>query len=709
MNELIIDSFAGGGGASAGIEMALGRAPDIAINHDAVALAVHAANHPATKHLPHNIWKVDPREACAGRPVGLLWASPDCKHFSKAKGGRPVEKRIRDLAWVVVRWAKQVAPRVIILENVEEFADWGPVLENGKPCPDRKGLHFRRFTAELRRLGYKVDWRELRACDYGAPTVRKRLFLIARRDGLPIVWPKPTHGAGRGKPWRTAAEIIDWSLPCPSIFDTSAAIMEKYGLRAIRPLADNTMARIARGVKRYVLDAAEPFIVPVKSWGGGGNEPRSTDDPLRTTTASKRGEHALVTPFVAPITHTGDQRVHGLVEPVRTLTCAHRGEHALVTPFVTKFNKGVVGHRADEPLHTVTACHSDHHPAGGSTFGVVAPILAKAFHGDKQERPANEPVSTILTGGHEMLVTPFLARTAHGEVGADGHKRGRGEHSIEEPIGAVLSSRDHALIAPTLINTRNGEREGQEPRCRDLQRPALTVTAEGSQGAVVAAMLSRQFGASTGSNVDAPAPTVMPNGGGKTALVTAFLAQHNTDMVGHDAREPVSTIVQKGCTQAVVSAGLVNLKGSDRRQAAIENPAPTQTAGGWHIAEVRAFLTKYHGEGGQHQECGQPLHTIDTHARFAAVTVKIAGVLWAIVDIGMRMLTPRELFRAQGFPDGYIIDRGADGTPVSKTDQIRLCGNSVCPQVAEALVRANYEPAEIGDAGVPAFALTAAE
>jgi DNA (cytosine-5)-methyltransferase 1 len=590
--ELIIDSFAGGGGASSGIEMALGRSPDIAINHDAVALAVHAANHPATQHLPHNIWKVDPVEACGGRSVGLLWASPDCKHFSKAKGGRPVEKRIRDLAWVVVRWARQVAPRVIILENVEEFADWGPVLENGKPCPERKGLHFRRFVSELRREGYKVDWRELRACDYGTPTVRKRLFLVARRDGLPIVWPAPTHGAGR-LPYRTAAEIIDWSLPCPSIFDTSAQIMERYGLRAIRPLAENTMARVARGVKRYVLDAVSPFIVP--------------------------------------ITHTGDARVHGLDEPLRTVTTAHRGEHALVTPFVTKFNKGVVGHRADEPLHTVTACHSDHHPAGGSTFGVIAPILAKAFHGEKQERPANEPVSTILTGGHEMLV------------------------------------------APTLIQTGYGERPGQAPRVPGLKKPL-------------------------GTCVD----------GQKHALVAAFLAQHNTNMVGHDAREPLSTIVQKGCTQAVVSAGLLNLKGSDRRQAPIDGPGPTQTAGGWHIAEVRAFLTKYYGPS-IGQTADEPLHTATSKPRFGVVTVTIAGILWAIIDIGMRMLTPRELFRAQGFADDYVIDRGADGTRVTKTDQIRLCGNSVCPQVAEALVRANYTAIEIGERGTPAFALQAAE
>jgi DNA (cytosine-5)-methyltransferase 1 len=711
-SEIIIDSFAGGGGASTGIEMALGRSPDIAINHDGVALAMHAVNHPATTHLAHNIWKVDPTEACGGRSVGLLWASPDCKHFSKAKGSKPVNKNIRDLAWVVVRWAKQVAPRIIVLENVEEFQDWGPVLEHGKPCPDRKGLHFRRFVKELRNLGYKVDWRELRAADYGSPTVRKRLFLIARRDGLPIIWPAPTHGApanpgvaaGKLSPWRTAAEIIDWSLPCPSIFDTAAQIMEKYGLRAIRPLADNTLARCARGVWRYVLKAAKPFIVPVKSWGGGGNEPRSTEEPLRTVMASKRGEHAIVTPFVAPITHTGDARVHGVDEPLRTVTTAHRGEHALMTPFVTKFNKGVTGHRADEPLHTVTACHSDRHPAGGSTFGVVAPILAKAFHGDKQERPANEPVSTILTGGHEMLVTPFLAPRYNEKEGHEPRTR-----SAEEPA-ATITSHGNApgmLIAPTLIQTGYGERPGQAPRSLDLHKPLGTCVDGGKHG-LVAGFLAQHNTDMVGHDARDPVSTIVQKGSTQ-AIVATYLAQHNGDgHTGHDAREPISTVTASGHQQAVVSAGLVNLKGADRRQSAPDHPSPTQTAGGWHIAEVRAFLIKYYGTE-QDPQLGDPLHTATTKDRFGVVTVMIGGEPYMIVDIGMRMLTPRELFRAQGFPESYIIDRTADGTPITKTDQIRMCGNSVCPQVAAAIVKANYADVVVSDRGVPEFAFVAAE
>ncbi len=511
--ELIVDSFAGGGGASLGIEMATGRSPDIAINHDAEALAMHAANHPETRHLPHNVWKVDPLAVTAGRPVGLLWASPDCKHHSKAKGGKPVKREIRDLAWVVVRWARQVRPRIIMLENVEEFRDWGPLSADGRPCKERKGKTFDMWVGELRRLGYKVEWRELRACDFGAPTIRKRLFLIARRDGRKIIWPTPTHGkpdspdvvSRKLLPWRTAAEIIDWSLPCPSIFLTRE---EGRAIGVNRPLAPNTMARIAKGVKRYVIDAAKPFIVPV--------------------------------------THAGDARVHGTDEPLRTVTTAQRGEHALVAALMTKFSENSIGHLPDEPLHTAMA-------------------------------------------------------------GAPRH-----------------------------------------------------------------------------------------------GLVAAFLAQHNTDMVGHDAREPVSTIVGKGCTQAIVSAGLINMKGTERSGRAVDEPVSTVCSSTVHAAEVRAFLIKYYGSD-QDPQLEEPLHTATTKDRFGLVEVR--GELYRIVDIGMRMLSSRELFRAQGFPDSYEIVTGQtpDGpVTLNKTSQIRMCGNSVCPDVAKALVAANFAPGEVSIKTAPA-------
>lgn len=532
-DELIIDSFAGGGGASLGIYLATGRHPDVAINHDAQAVALHAANHPTTLHLCQSVWRADPqdvRDAAARHRgldprtarVGLFHASPDCKHFSKAKGGQPREKYIRDLAWVVVAYAERVAPRIITLENVEEFQDWGPLLYdaagNGFPDADRKGVVFKKWVRKLKQCGYRVEYRVLRACDYGAPTIRKRLFLIARNDGQPILWPAPTHAKpnadgtvpGGLKPWRTAAEIIDWSLPTPSIF-LSREEARKLGCK--RPLADATMARIARGVQRYVLDAARPFLVQTGYGERHGQAPRTLDieTPLGTVVAGG-------------------------------------AKHALVAPHITKFRANATGHALDEPLATVTA----------------------------------------------------NSHTAQGREGG------------APPLG----------------------------------------------------------------------------------LVTAFLAQHNTGMVGHEAREPVSTVTITGSHQNVVAVSLAELHGSSRAGRAATDPLASVLAGGQHQAVVAAFLAKYYGEGGQDQPADAPAHTIPTKARLAAVTVTIDGIAWTVVDIGMRMLTPRELFRAQGFPDSYVIDTLPDGTALSKAAQIRLCGNSVCPDVLAALLGANLGTAQ---------------
>lgn len=492
-DELIVDCFAGGGGASTGIAMALGRDPDIAINHSAAALAMHAANHPGTTHYREDIWRVDPKAACRGRPVGLLWLSPDCTHHSRAKGGK---KKIRGLAWVATRWAHDVRPRVICLENVEEFSTWGPLDENDMPCPRRAGQTFRAFVGKLRRYGYVVEWRSLVAADYGSPTTRRRLFLVARCDGHPIVWPEPTHGKGRERAWRTAAEIIDWSLPCPSIFGRK------------RPLADATMRRIAEGLRRYVIECSQPFIVPVKSWGGGGNGPRSIEQPLRTVTASKRGEHAIVTPYLAPLTHRDrSRRTKAVDQPVPTVTAAHRGELALVAPhlvraaFIAKHYSGVIGSDARAALGTVTA--RDHH-------------------------------------------------------------------------------------------------------------------------AVVAAWLTKFYGTGTGSQLALPCPTVTAN-------------DH----------------------------------------------------GGGHLAEVRAFLVGYYSNGGSRQQSLlDPLHTITTKARFGLVMIH--GEPYQIVDIGMRMLAPHELFGAQGFPREYVIAPTLNAKRLTKTAQIACAGNSVPPQLAEAVVGAQF-------------------
>lgn len=534
--ELVIDNFAGGGGASTGIEAAIGRPVDIAINHDPKAIAMHAANHPGTHHLCENVWKVDIGKVVDGRPVGLCWFSPDCKHFSKAKGGKPVAKRIRGLAWVALKWAGIAKPRIIVIENVEEFQQWGPLVD-GRPCPRRKGMTFKRWVTQLRNLGYVVDWRELRACDYGAPTIRKRLFVIARRDGQPICWPERTHGKGLS-PYRTAAECIDWNLRCSSIFLTRK---EGRAIGVNRPLADATMRRIAKGVERYVIGAAKPFIVN--------------------------------------ITHTGEGRVESVDEPLRTVTGANRGEKALVFPFIERQFGNSAGNSASSPLGTTTA-------GGGGKSALVAAFLG-TYYG------ANRP------GGD---------RTA----------------TVEEPLRTQPTENRHALVA-------------------------------------------------------------------------AFLAQHNGGVVGHPAERPLSTITLRGTQQALVTSHLMKLRGTCRDGQRVDQPAPTVTGEGKHIAEVRAFLLKYYGTP-QDPRLDEPLHSVTTKHRFGLVTVH--GEDYEIVDIGMRMLTPRELFRAQGFPEGYIIDGGRDvcnaqgsllggeWLELTKTVQVRMCGNSVAPPAAEAIVRA---------------------
>jgi DNA (cytosine-5)-methyltransferase 1 len=413
---LIIDNFAGAGGASTGIEMALGRSPDIAINHDHEALAMHEANHPDTIHLCDNVWQVDIAKEVAGRHVALAWFSPDCKHFSKAKGGKPVEKNIRGLAWVVLKWAGIAKPDVIVLENVEEFQTWGPLVDN-QPCPRRKGMTFRRWVTQLRNLGYQVDWRELRACDYGAPTIRKRLFVIARRDGREIIWPEPTHGPAGNlflKPYRTAAECIDWSIPCPSIFGRK------------RPLAEATLRRIAMGLKRYVIDAKEPFIVNLTH--GGRLEPIS--EPLRTTTTAHRGAKAIIVPSLIQ-TGYGERegqapRVPGLDKPLGT--CVGSGNHALVAAFLAKHYGGVVGSDLDEPIGTVTAV--DHH-------SLVSSHIVKLKGTCKDGHPVTEPMATIgAMETHLGEVRAFLIK--YFETDQDPR--------LEEPLHTVTAKDRFGLV-----------------------------------------------------------------------------------------------------------------------------------------------------------------------------------------------------------------------------------------------------------------------
>lgn len=659
MKGLIIDNFAGGGGASTGIELALGRPIDVAINHDPEAVAMHKANHPQTEHYCQSVWKADPLEVTQGRPVSLAWFSPDCKHFSKAKGGKPRAKHIRDLAWVVVMWAQRVRPAVIMLENVEEFRTWGPLDEHGNVIRARAGETFEKWTKELRKLGYKIQWKELRACDYGAPTSRKRFFMIARCDGKPIVWPEPTHGkpgtpeveSGQRLPWRTAAEIIDWSIQCPSIFERK------------KQLKDATCRRIAAGIVRFVLNNPRPFIVPITHSGGDG-------------------------------------RVHDSLEPVRTITTAHRGELAMVSP-------------------VIVGC--------GGRRGQSGPV-------DPQG-----PYPTTTAKADAILVAPYFARTAHGEVDKNGKKRGKGQHPVDETFPTVTASQDSALIAASLVQTGYGERlptyrclncddlepwtdkyskgvgtlsppecprcgeedriervySGQAPRALDPEAPLGTIVAGGGKHAAVAAFLSKFSENSVGTKADEPIHTVMA-GAPRHAVVTAHIAQHNggprnQKIAGREADSPISTISSRGTQQQLVTGHMVKLQNNQGGKP-VDEPIGTIMAGGLHFGEVRAFLTKYYGSAEHGQQADRPLDAVTAKARFGLVTVTIDGEEYAIADIGMRMLTPRELFAAQGFPPDYDIEavEANGGKPLTKTSQIAKCGNSVCPDLSRALVAANF-------------------
>lgn len=537
--ELIVDNFAGGGGASTGIELATGKSVDIAINHDPEAIRMHKANHPNTKHYCEDVWQVDPVKACKGHPVGLAWFSPDCKHFSKAKGGKPKDKFIRGLAWVACRWAGVVRPRVIMLENVEEFKTWGPLNRGHHPIKAKQGKTFEKFVQQLQNLGYEVQFRELVAANYGAPTMRKRFFMIARCDGNPILWPEPTHAprdseevkAGLLKPYVGAYTQIDFSRPCPSIFDTSQEIKEKYGIRAVRPLAPKTMERIARGLKKFVLDNPEPFIIQCNH--GGKRRPNDIREPMPTIT----GKHG-----------------YGIVEPT-------------LTPYM--------------------GTNTTNHPGGN----------------------CKDPIHTITTGNQQCLITPTLiqyhSETAKGEV--------RGQ-TIEDPIMTVDGSNRYGLVTSFLHKYYDG----------------------GYKGA--------------GDSIKNPLPTV--TAWDHNSLITANLIQMNNHCDGKDIRQPL----------------------------------PTITAGDGHFGEVRAFLIKYYGDA-TGQDIKNPLDTITSRDRFGLVTID--GTDYQIVDIGLRMLEPRELYGCQGFPEDYIIDHDFEGHTYPRSEQVRRCGNSVCPPLPAAMVRSN--------------------
>lgn len=559
--ELIVDNFAGGGGASTGIELATGYSVDIAINHDPEAIRMHKANHPRTKHYCESVWDVNPVEACKGNPVALAWFSPDCKHFSKAKGGKPKDKSIRGLAWVALRWAALVRPRVIMLENVEEFKTWGPLNRSHRPIKNKQGVTFERFIQQFKDLGYEVEFNELIAADYGAPTMRKRFFMIARCDGKPIVWPEPTHGPlnsekvinGLLEPYVGAYTQLDFSLPCPSIFDTAEEIKENYGIRAVRPLAPKTMERIARGLKKFVIDNTEPFIVQVNHSGNKSDYCNSMNEPLKVIT-SKNG-FGIVEPYMVQIGQTGftADRSKDVREPLTTIVS--KNEHCVVQP-------------------------------------VLAPIIDKAYGGNYQGGGSaiDEPLDTITTVDHNRLV--------------------------EAKLEPYTTGNQQCLISPTLIQYHS-ETSKNEVRGQSLEEPIMTV-----------------------------------DGSNRYGLVTSFLSKFYKTGTGQDVREPLHTI--------------------------------TTSAG--HFGEVRAFLIKYYGEG-TGQDIKNPLDTVTSRDRFGLVTIE--GVDYQIVDIGLRMLEPKELYGCQGFPSDYIIDKDYTGKAYPRSEQVRRCGNAVCPPIPKALVRAN--------------------
>ena len=616
--ELIVDNFAGGGGASTGIELATGYSVDIAINHDPEAIKMHKANHPNTKHYCENVWAVDPVKACNGHPVGLAWFSPDCKHFSKAKGGKPKDKNIRGLAWVALRWAGLVRPRVIMLENVEEFKTWGPLNRRHHPIKSKQGKTFEKFVQQLTDLGYKVEFRELIAADYGAPTMRKRFFMIARCDGKTIVWPEPTHAPadseevkkGLLKPYVGAYTQLDFSLPCPSIFDTSEEIKEKYGIRAVRPLAQKTMDRIARGLKKFVLDNPEPFIIQCNH--GGERRPNDIREPMPTITG-KHG-YGVVEPYLVQCKYNNEAQ--DVQNPIGTLTTV--GSHLLVEPYMVQI--GQTGDGEGFPIDRMrypAYCNPEEMDklpfADPETEWEIQRQLQTPYMGtNTTNHPGGNcknPIHTITTGNQQCLISPTLIQY-HSETSKDGV---RGQ-TIEDPIMTVDSSNRYGLVTSFLHKYYDG----------------------GYKGA--------------GETVENPLPTV--TAWDHNSVVTANLIQMNNHCDGKDIRQPL----------------------------------PTITAGDGHFGEVRAFLIKYYGDA-TGQDIEKPLDTVTTKDRFGLVTIE--GVDYQIVDIGLRMLEPRELYGCQGFPDDYIIDHDYTGKTYPRSEQVRRCGNAVCPPIPAALVRAN--------------------
>jgi len=656
-DEIVVDFFCGGGGAGTGLEMGLGRAVNVAKNHSAAAISMHTVNHPGAVHYTTDVFDGDPDTECGGKAVGWFHMSPDCTHHSQAAGGQPRKREIRNLSWIGLKWAGKKKPRVISLENVKQILQWGPLIakrdkatgrvvtldliphptkpkskinrvaDQGEqvpvsnqflvPDPKRRGTTWRRFVQLLEGLGYAVEWRVLKACDYGAPTSRERLFMIARCDGQPIVWPEPTHAknpAKGQKKWRTAAECIDWTVPTKSIFGR------------LTPLADATLRRIAKGMKKFVIDAADPFIVPIANWSG--ESVQSANEPLRTVTSWPRGgSFAMASPIIAPVTHQGSDRINDPVAPLPTVTCANRGELTMISPVMVGAGGPAYSGKpasADQPVGTLM---TQNHRA------LAAAHLVK-FRFSDEGKALDEPLPTITSGGnyqrpagaaHAMgISTVFMAQMNGGFNTTDAK-------NIEDPMTTVTNTgSQQQLVTANLVHLRGN------CDARDAGDPLHTISAGGTHHGLVTAFIERQFGARVGQGVDEPAPTITAGGGVKSSLVELQLS-------------------------------------------------PEVEAGALRVA---AFLISYYGTENM-SAADAPAPTITTKDRLGLVTVTIKGTPYVIVDICLRMLQPAELYKAQGFPADYIISHGADGRPFTKTQQVHMCGNSVSPPPMAALARAN--------------------
>ena len=660
-NELIVDNFAGGGGASVGIELATGRPVDIAINHDADAIAMHSVNHPYTTHYQEDVFAINPEEVTSGRPVGIAWFSPDCKHFSRAKGNKPVEHKIRGLSWVIIKWAmSSVAPRCIFMENVEEIQTWGPLITDAdgksRPDPERSGETFKDFVGMLsygvapdcpalaeaceflkiergsaeeyrliNGLGYKLEFRTIRACDLGAPTIRKRFYLVARNDGKPIVFPKATHGKGKGlKPYRTAAECIDWSIPCPSIFERK------------KPLVRNTLRRVARGLDKFVIKNPKPYILEMNF----DNPFQDVDRPMSTQTSANH--HYLITPNLVQANYENPPQ--DVSKPMSTQTAVNK--HFVVTPTLVECShkSGPGVHGVDAPMNTQT---------GKACFAVEAPYLTK-FQQHSLGQDAKKPLDTVMPGATRFgAVTPYLTPIGYGE-----HKKQAPRvNSVNEPVSTVVSSCKQYLTAPALLQYHSEQSKG-EVRGQKITEPIMTVDGSPRYATIAANIVHYYGGADHASKSDAPIPTV-------TTLPRHYLCASNL------------CVLRK------------NMDGKS-----LDEPMPTLTTSAGHFVEIKTYLLPVDSTQDLYH-WNEVRKLLNEYADYSIkeneiLIIEIAGIPYFIGDIGMRMLKAEELKLAQGFPVDYIIDIERHiGKKYSEAKQIARLGNAVCPPVATALIRAN--------------------